>query len=180
MLLENVPVPVPSDVCVEFRLGLCEVAQQTPRAVTADPPSLLIFPPLIAETFVIEPGVIVLTINLAGSGSGVSAKLGDFWQDEKETAKTIKARRVCCLKFIFFNLQGIKSSIEFITNWVGSVVNGEQQILYSSLLDSAKYKLKEIGELYRIRWGIEEGYKMYKARVQVEAFSGIADTSKLW
>lgn len=50
--------------------------------------------------------------------------------------------------------------------------NGEIQILCTSLLDTAKYKLKEIQDLYRIRWGIEEGYKMYKARVQVEAFSG--------
>ncbi|HET6256079.1 MAG TPA: hypothetical protein VFE32_18525 [Puia sp.] len=29
-----------------------------------------------------------------------------------------------------------------------------------------------MGELYQIRWCTEEGYKMYKARVQVEAFSG--------
>jgi len=32
--------------------------------------------------------------------------------------------------------------------------------------------MPELGELYQIRWGTEEGYKMYKARVQVEAFSG--------
>ena len=50
--------------------------------------------------------------------------------------------------------------------------NGEQQVLCTSLLDTAKYKPEELGELYRIRWGIEEGYKMYKARVQIEAFSG--------
>ena len=50
--------------------------------------------------------------------------------------------------------------------------DGKQQVLCTSLLDTAKYKLAELGELYRIRWGIEEGYKMYKARVQVEAFSG--------
>jgi hypothetical protein len=50
--------------------------------------------------------------------------------------------------------------------------NGELQILCTSLLDTAKYKLQDIQYLYRIRWGIEEGYKMYKARVQVEAFSG--------
>jgi IS4 transposase len=39
-------------------------------------------------------------------------------------------------------------------------------------VDSAKFKLEELGELSQLRWGIEEGYKMYKARVQVEAFSG--------
>jgi len=50
--------------------------------------------------------------------------------------------------------------------------DGKQQVLCTSLLDTAKYKLAELGELYKIRWGIEEGYKMYKARVQVEAFSG--------
>ena len=50
--------------------------------------------------------------------------------------------------------------------------NGKEEILGTSLLDSAKYKLKELGELYQIRWGAEEGYKLYKARVQVEAFSG--------
>lgn len=55
--------------------------------------------------------------------------------------------------------------------------DGKLQILCTSLLDTAKYKLKEIEELYRIRWGIEEGYKMYKARVQVEAFSGKTATA---
>lgn len=49
---------------------------------------------------------------------------------------------------------------------------GQVQVLCTSLLDTAKYKLEELGELYKLRWGIEEGYKMYKARVQVEAFSG--------
>ncbi len=45
------------------------------------------------------------------------------------------------------------------------------------MLDSEKYKLPEIGELYQIRWGTEEGYKLYKARVQVEAFSGKTATA---
>jgi hypothetical protein len=49
---------------------------------------------------------------------------------------------------------------------------GNLQVLCTSLLDPAKYKIEELGDLYKLRWGIEEGYKMYKARVQVEAFSG--------
>jgi len=49
---------------------------------------------------------------------------------------------------------------------------GEPQVLCTSLLDSAKYKLEELGDLYCIRWGIEECYKMYKSRVQIEAFTG--------
>jgi hypothetical protein len=38
--------------------------------------------------------------------------------------------------------------------------DGKQQVLCTSLLDTAKYKLSELGELYRIRWG-------YRRRVQV-------------
>jgi hypothetical protein len=55
--------------------------------------------------------------------------------------------------------------------------NGKEEILGTSLLDTAKYKLPELGELYQIRWGAEEGYKMFKARVQVEAFSGKTATA---
>jgi hypothetical protein len=55
--------------------------------------------------------------------------------------------------------------------------SGEEQILCTSLLDPVKYKLQELAELYCIRWGIEEGYKMFKARVQVEAFSGKTATA---
>ena len=55
--------------------------------------------------------------------------------------------------------------------------NGEDEILGTSLLDTAKYKLPELGELYQIRWGTEEGYEMFKARVQVEAFSGKTATA---
>jgi hypothetical protein len=54
---------------------------------------------------------------------------------------------------------------------------GEVQILCTSLLDNAKYKPEELGDLYQLRWGIEEGYKMYKARVQVESFSGKTATA---
>jgi hypothetical protein len=49
---------------------------------------------------------------------------------------------------------------------------GHLQILCTSLIDAAKYKIDELADIYKLRWGIEEGYKMYKARVQVEAFSG--------
>ena len=54
---------------------------------------------------------------------------------------------------------------------------GNLQVLCTSLLDSARYKIKELADLYKFRWGIEEGYKMYKARVQVEAFSGKTATA---
>ena len=48
MELTNAPVPAPSVVLLSAVVGLEEVLQQTPRAVTAAPPSEITFPPLVA------------------------------------------------------------------------------------------------------------------------------------
>lgn len=50
--------------------------------------------------------------------------------------------------------------------------NGEKEILCTSLTDAEKYQANEIAELYHFRWGEEEGYKLFKSRVEVEQFSG--------
>jgi hypothetical protein len=48
-----------------------------------------------------------------------------------------------------------------------------EEILCTSLLDREKYLFDDIKDMYHLRWGIEEGgYKMLKARVNVEAFTG--------
>jgi hypothetical protein len=49
---------------------------------------------------------------------------------------------------------------------------GEIEILCTSLTDTEKYKYEDFGELYHYRWNIEEGYKLFKSRVEVENFSG--------
>lgn len=49
---------------------------------------------------------------------------------------------------------------------------GEKEILCTSLLDSRKYPVRDIAELYHLRWNQEEGYKLLKARMEVENFSG--------
>lgn len=52
-MLENVPVPAPSDVWDPAVVGSCEVLQHTPRTVTGEPPSEEILPPAVAEFLVI-------------------------------------------------------------------------------------------------------------------------------
>ena len=60
MVLAKLPTPVPLVVFESEVVGFGEVPQQTPRAVTAIPPSFVILPPLvavvgaIADTFVVE------------------------------------------------------------------------------------------------------------------------------
>jgi len=50
--------------------------------------------------------------------------------------------------------------------------NGVTEILCTSLLDEQIYPFEDFKELYQLRWGIEEGYKMFKCRAEVEAFTG--------
>ena len=54
-MLTKLPVPVPSDVRVlNETVAPLLVLQQTPRAVTAEPPSAVIFPPETAVEVLIE------------------------------------------------------------------------------------------------------------------------------
>jgi hypothetical protein len=50
--------------------------------------------------------------------------------------------------------------------------NGEVEVLCTSLVDSNQYTYDEFGELYHLRWGEEEAYKLLKSRVEIENFSG--------
>lgn len=50
--------------------------------------------------------------------------------------------------------------------------NGEKEILCTSLTDTDKYTYEDLVELYHHRWSVEEGYKLFKARAEVEYFSG--------
>ena len=59
MELVNTPVPVPSVVLLSAVVGFCNVLQQTPRAVIAPPPSLVIFPPVLADVPVIADTAVV-------------------------------------------------------------------------------------------------------------------------
>lgn len=50
--------------------------------------------------------------------------------------------------------------------------NGEKEVLCTSLVDMEKYPHEQFKELYHFRWNIEEGYKLFKSRAEVERFSG--------
>jgi len=50
--------------------------------------------------------------------------------------------------------------------------NGEKEVLRTFLNDEEKYPYEEFCELYHFRWNVEEGYKLCKARAEVEGFPG--------
>ncbi len=50
--------------------------------------------------------------------------------------------------------------------------DGSTEVLCTSVLKSKKLPYDSFATLYHYRWNIEEGYKLYKCRIQMEAFSG--------
>lgn len=49
---------------------------------------------------------------------------------------------------------------------------GEIEVLCTSLIDEQKYSIETIKELYHLRWGIEEAYKLLKVRMELSNYSG--------
>lgn len=50
--------------------------------------------------------------------------------------------------------------------------DGEVEVLATSLLDSKTYPISIFKELYHLRWPVEEQYKVFKTRIEIENFSG--------
>ena len=73
MALVNMPVPEPSVVFEFAVVGLCAAPQHTPRAVIGDPPSFVIFPPLLADIEIIAVASVVVK---TGAKAGV---VKDIW-----------------------------------------------------------------------------------------------------
>jgi hypothetical protein len=51
---------------------------------------------------------------------------------------------------------------------------GEIEVLATSLLDEDAYPFGWFKRLYHLRWGVEEGYKREKCRMEIENFSGLS------
>ena len=64
MLLVKLPAPVPFVVFELLVVGLVDVLQQTPLAVTVAPPSEAIFPPQTTLDLVIEDTELVETVGV--------------------------------------------------------------------------------------------------------------------
>lgn len=52
--------------------------------------------------------------------------------------------------------------------------SGEIEVLATSLLDEADFPTAWFKSLYHLRWGVEEGYKREKCRLEIENFSGLS------
>lgn len=54
---------------------------------------------------------------------------------------------------------------------------GEEEVLFTSLLDTERYPSEEFGDLYRLRWNEETYFDRVKNVMNIEMFSGLSEES---
>jgi len=102
----------------------------------------------------------------------------NWWLNVKEFSESNKQQQIVTFRLPKKDREILKAypemlDIEMKCRLVSiELPNGEKEILCTSLLDDKKYPVEDIAELYHYRWNEEEGYKLFKARMEVENFSG--------
>lgn len=52
------------------------------------------------------------------------------------------------------------------------LLSGENEVLLTNLTDREKFNIKDLKQLYHLRWGVEEAYKSFKQVLKIEYFTG--------
>jgi len=102
----------------------------------------------------------------------------DWWLSVKDFVESGEKERIVHFKLPQKDIKVLKDYPEFLDKEIKcrlvcvTLENGEKEVLCTSLTDMEKYSHEDFAELYHHRWSIEEGYKLFKARAEVERFSG--------
>ena len=114
---------------------------------------------------------------------GFCVRLKDNWWKEVNTMLEANQKD----KIVIFTLPKKDSELQNIfsgkTNTVTvrlaviELEDGKKEILCTSLTDAEKYTADSLKQLYHLRWGIEEAYKLFKVRADIESFSGLTALS---
>jgi hypothetical protein len=100
----------------------------------------------------------------------------DWWPEVKAMLKDGEADKVVTIKrnqqFRLFPKMELFYDELTCRIVIVTLPTGGLEILITSLLDQEKVPYESFVSLYGMRWNIEEGYKLYKCRLQLEAWSG--------
>lgn len=102
----------------------------------------------------------------------------DWWLSVKEFMESGEKERIVSYKLPKKDREQLKDYPEMVDKEIKcrlvcvELENGEKEVLCTSLTDIEQYPHEDFCELYHFRWGIEESYKLFKARAEVERFSG--------
>jgi hypothetical protein len=88
-------------------------------------------------------------------------------EKEKEVTFTLPAKDNALLEKYHTQNNKIKCRLVAVI-----LEDGSTEVLCTSILDKQAIPYENFVELYHFRWNIEEGYKLFKCRLNLEAFSG--------
>jgi hypothetical protein len=102
----------------------------------------------------------------------------NWWLVVKEFVESGEKERIVNFMLPVKDRELLKDYPEMISNPIKcrliriDLENGETEVLCTSLTEMEKYSYDDFAELYHFRWGVEECYKLFKSRMEVENFSG--------
>jgi hypothetical protein len=86
------------------------------------------------------------------------------------TVKGLRRSQRAALKALIPNLDlKLKVTLRVV---VIPLKTGEDEILITTLCSSEQVRYEDFADFYHLRWGIEENYKLHKALIEIENFSG--------
>jgi Transposase DDE domain len=102
----------------------------------------------------------------------------DWWTEVKKFNESGENERIVKFSLPKKDQKALKDYPEMISTEIEcklvsfTLESGEKEILCTSLTDAETYPYEDFFELYHLRWGIEECYKLFKLKAEVENFSG--------
>lgn len=102
----------------------------------------------------------------------------DWWLSVKDFKESGEKERLVRFKLPLKDRERLKEYPDYLDKEIVcrlvcvTLENGEKEILCTSLTDTDKYPYECFQDLYHLRWSEEEGYKLLKARAQMECFTG--------
>ncbi len=124
------------------------------------------------------PSIAILFLLMAKGIEFCMRMKEDWWLSVKEFMESGERERIVSFKLPKKDRKQLEAYPEIINKEIRcrlvciDLENGEKEVLCSSLTDMEKYPYEDFSELYHYRWNVEENYKLFKARVEVEKFSG--------
>lgn len=122
---------------------------------------------------------IVLLFMLKAQGLDFCIRMKeDWWLSVKDFTESGEKERLVQFSLPCKDKEKLKEYPEFMDKEITcrlvcvTLENGDKEILCTSLTDTDKYPWECFSDLYHLRWNEEEGYKLFKARAEIECFTG--------
>ena len=124
------------------------------------------------------PSIAILFLLLAMGVDFCMRMKDDWWLSVKELIESEEQERIVKFKLPKKDKKLLKDYPEYVDKEITcrlvciTLETGEKEVLCTSLIDSEQHPVDDFSPLYHLRWNEEEGYKLLKARAEIECFTG--------